>query len=103
MERQAVRDCRIRTHTLRTLLMAMDGQYTLETPENVEVDFELAGPGSRFCAMLIDSLLTFLLIFLVVMLMLIIDVSLFRFWLRDFGPSGNRMGGWLTWVNALAI
>jgi uncharacterized RDD family membrane protein YckC len=32
-------------------------QYTLETPENIQVHFELAGLGTRFCAMLVDSLL----------------------------------------------
>jgi uncharacterized RDD family membrane protein YckC len=32
-------------------------QYTLETPENIEVEYEPAGLGSRFCAMLIDTLL----------------------------------------------
>jgi uncharacterized RDD family membrane protein YckC len=32
-------------------------RYTLETPENIEVEFELAGLGSRFCAMFLDSLL----------------------------------------------
>ena len=36
--------------------MSNADRYTLETPENVEVDFELAGIGSRFFAMLIDSL-----------------------------------------------
>ena len=36
--------------------MSNADQYTLETPENIEVDFELAGLGSRFCAMLIDTM-----------------------------------------------
>ena len=32
-------------------------RYTLETPENIQVHFELAGLGTRFCAMLLDTLL----------------------------------------------
>ena len=32
-------------------------RYTLETPENIQVHFELAGLGTRFCAMLVDTLL----------------------------------------------
>ena len=35
--------------------MSSADQYTLETPENIEVEFEPAGLGSRFCAMLIDT------------------------------------------------
>ena len=35
-------------------------QVTLETPERVELEFELAGIGSRFLAAVIDSLLQFL-------------------------------------------
>jgi len=83
--------------------MSVDGQYTLETPENVEVDFELAGPGSRFCAMIIDTLLMFLVMFLLAMILLALNIAFFDNLRRSFGPSGNRLGGWLTWVNALAI
>ncbi|NSW57882.1 MAG: RDD family protein [Armatimonadetes bacterium] len=37
-------------------------QVTLETPERVELEFELAGIGSRFLAAVIDSLLQFLIL-----------------------------------------
>ncbi len=37
--------------------MTLEDRYTLETPDQVEIDFELAGLGSRFCAMAIDTLL----------------------------------------------
>ena len=36
--------------------MSNEDRYVLETPENIEVEFEPAGLGSRFCAMLIDTL-----------------------------------------------
>src|SRR5262245_22875897 len=83
--------------------MSVDGQYTLETPENVEVDFELAGLGSRFCAMLIDSLMLFLLMLLLGGLLLALNIAFLGNLRRTFGPGGNRLGDWLTWVNALAI
>ncbi len=35
----------------------LEGFYTVESPEQVEIDFELAGPGSRFCALVIDIVL----------------------------------------------
>lgn len=33
-----------------------EDSYCLETPEQVELDFDLAGPGTRFCAVLLDAL-----------------------------------------------
>jgi uncharacterized RDD family membrane protein YckC len=36
--------------------MANEDRYVLETPENIHVEFEIAGLGSRFCAMLIDTI-----------------------------------------------
>ncbi len=50
-------------------------QYTLETPENIEVEFELAGLGSRFCAMLIDSLLIAVGLFAVFLLFVFLGVD----------------------------
>ena len=37
--------------------MSNADHYTLETPENIEVRFDIAGLGTRFCAILIDYLL----------------------------------------------
>ena len=46
-------------------MMVREGDYLLETPENVELTFELAGPGSRFCALLIDYLLMWVIVFVI--------------------------------------
>ena len=43
--------------------MSTVDQYSVETPESVEVSFELAGPGSRFCALAIDLTLLWLAVF----------------------------------------
>ncbi len=82
--------------------MSQDGQYTLETPENVEVDFELAGIGSRFCAMAIDALLMALLLLLVALLALFANLGLFRIF-QGLSVERNPTGNWLNWINALLI
>ncbi len=82
--------------------MSIDGQYTLETPENVEVDFELAGPGSRFCAMLIDGLMMFLIIVLLLLLAVLANFGVWRMfpWVTT---QQSETGNWLNWVNAILI
>ena len=35
----------------------MDDRYTIDTPENIEFAYDIAGIGSRFLAAIIDSLL----------------------------------------------
>ena len=59
--------------------MSSADQYTLETPENIEVEFEPAGLGSRFCAMLIDSLLLGVAVLVLGLVLMIIGVGLDAF------------------------
>lgn len=68
-------------------------QYTLETPENIEVHFELAGIGSRFCAMLIDSLLLGACIFVLFVL--------WMFAVAGYDPFFR--GDWAEWVSAVLL
>ena len=68
-------------------------QYTLETPENIEVEFELAGLGSRFCAMLIDTLLICLVIFVLVIVGLILGFSMFSIF--EHTGAAKQWGEWL--------
>ena len=82
--------------------MSVDGRYTLETPENVEVDFELAGPGSRFCAMLIDTLFMGLLMLLLALLFLFANIGIWRIF-PGAGVTQSPTGNWLNWFNALLI
>jgi len=76
--------------------MSNADRYTLETPENVEVDFELAGLGSRFCAMLIDCLLIGLIALVLIILLIVTGVVLFSFERGSFMAS--RAGPWLQAV-----
>jgi hypothetical protein len=38
----------------------MDERISIVTPDHIELDFELAGLGSRFLALIIDALLMYL-------------------------------------------
>lgn len=52
-----------------------DTVYRMATPEQVEMEFDLAGPGSRFCALAIDYMLIFLLIFALILAAIIAGMS----------------------------
>jgi uncharacterized RDD family membrane protein YckC len=67
------------TNLGKTNAIAMSGsdQYTLETPENIQVQFELAGLGTRFCAMLVDTLLLGAIIVVLLIFMAIMGLSIF--------------------------
>jgi uncharacterized RDD family membrane protein YckC len=76
--------------------MSSAERYTLETPENIEVDFELAGLGSRFCATLIDTLLIVAIGLGIALLAMFLAVGTL--------PSlGAGRGHWVTWVYALVL
>jgi uncharacterized RDD family membrane protein YckC len=53
----------------------MEEHVSIATPDNVTLEFELAGLGSRFCAYLIDGLVIILLIFVIVVAMLLIGLA----------------------------
>ncbi len=72
--------------------MAQIGRLTLETPEQVEVSFDLAGPGSRFCAVLIDMLIMGLLLFGMIAVFIILAMA---------GPIEDPTG--VGWMMAVAI
>jgi uncharacterized RDD family membrane protein YckC len=70
-------------------------QYKLETPENIEVEFELAGLGSRFCAMLIDTALIVLMVIVLGLLAFLLGVD-FQWTRGDHGLAAH----WGTWFLA---
>ncbi len=69
-------------------------RYTLETPENIQVQFELAGIGTRFCAMFVDTLLLGTIIVILLIFMAILDVSIF---------SVFQSKGGVQWVTAAIL
>jgi uncharacterized RDD family membrane protein YckC len=80
--------------------MSNADRYILETPENIEVEFELAGLGSRFCAMFIDTLVISLVV-LVMVLLLFVPGILSAPVLTNSAPGSGRLIEWLValvWV-----
>lgn len=75
--------------------MPNEDRYVLETPENIEVEFELAGLGTRFCAMLIDTLWIALLMFLFFLIMLMLGVLGTEVLGR---PGSHSMSEWMMAV-----
>jgi uncharacterized RDD family membrane protein YckC len=80
--------------------MSNADRYTLETPENIEVEFDLAGLGSRFCAMFIDSLLIALIVIVLIVLIMVLDIASVPVMTRS-GPGVGHWAGWLlamVWI-----
>ncbi len=74
-----------------------DTIYRMATPEQVEMEFELAGPGSRFCALVIDYLMIFLVILTLVIGAVIAGLSV------DAMFSGGIDGMVSRWAIAMVI
>jgi uncharacterized RDD family membrane protein YckC len=77
--------------------MSNADRYTLETPENIEVEFELAGLGSRFCAMLLDCVWIGLILAALVLMLLGAGAMP-----ALLGPQA-RPWQWMEWVLAVVI
>ena len=64
----------------------MNEHLSIDTPEQIELNYDIAGIGSRFCTALIDSML--------------IGAILFGGWLLTraiyFGALGETLGYWMT-------
>ena len=76
--------------------MQTEGHYLLETPENVEISFELAGPGSQFCALIIDYLLMALILMVTAILAGVADMF-------DSGSAIDADAGIMTWLSAAMV
>lgn len=75
--------------------MAIFTRYSLETPENIEVDFELAGPGSRFCALMIDWCILGLFWFVLAVMAIVVMAA--NTLVRDLFEEGSM------WVFAVLV
>jgi len=56
--------------------MSNADHYTLETPENIEVHFDIAGLGTRFCAILVDYLLMSAVVVALLILALVLEIGM---------------------------
>lgn len=72
--------------------MSNADHYTLETPENIEVRFDIAGLGTRFCALLIDYFIMGLLVLGLFILAIVLEFTL---------PSPVRLMRGDMWILAI--
>ena len=72
----------------------MDERISIVTPDHIELDFELAGLGSRFLALIVDALLIGLLIIALVVIAIILGVG-------SIATAGSMTAG--SWVLAFTI
>ncbi len=78
----------------------MDESVFISTPDHVALEFELAGPGSRFAAYLLDFLYSVLLMIALLLLMLFTGAAGLRGLINLFRGEG----GWIaSWGTALLI
>lgn len=76
----------------------MENSVRFETPENVHIQYELAGLGTRFLAWFVDQILVMLFIILIFIFMTVVASmaavtldGLFEDWERDDGPVSPSM------------
>jgi uncharacterized RDD family membrane protein YckC len=69
----------------------MEETVSISTPDHVTLDFELAGPGSRFGAYLIDTLL-------IVTMIVIVVIAMFLSGLAGLGFMASVLKGGSTWI-----
>ena len=80
----------------------MDERIYIATPDHVSLEFELAGPGSRFSAYVVDFLCNALLIMAIILLVYLSGGLIALRWLvRSSG--GNASVSWLLAVAVLII
>lgn len=79
----------------------MDETVFISTPDHVSLEFELAGPGSRFSAYVIDFILSALLIVVIVFIFFFTG-GLFA--LRSLITSSQSNASWgVSWISAILV
>ncbi len=79
----------------------MDESVFISTPDHVSLEFELAGPGSRFSAYVIDFIFNVLLI---VVIFLVVFLTGGLFTLRSLVTSSQGSSSWsASWILAFLV
>jgi uncharacterized RDD family membrane protein YckC len=79
-----------KTTPTATVIPALDDQLAIRTPEHIELQYTLAGLGSRFFALLLDSFIQWGLIFIIFILFLLVMGLLNR--LLGYNPLQGMPG-----------
>ena len=72
--------------------MAAPDKLIIETPEQIAIEYTLAGAGSRFLAIAVDTALQLVVILSLVLILVAARVA-----------AGTGFGGWATWVQAAMV
>src|SRR5262245_59500582 len=72
----------------------MDQRISIVTPDHIELDFELAGIGSRFLALVIDALLIIGIVIVLIIAAIILGLG---------GIVGARSAAVGSWAFAVAV
>jgi uncharacterized RDD family membrane protein YckC len=83
--------------------MSGDSRYRIETPEQIEVEFELAALGSRFCAALIDALMIGAAMAALGLIAAVIGGSYLASIRDRVGPGSEGLSEMPIWVLSLLI
>lgn len=88
-----------KTTPTATVIPALDDQLAIRTPEHIELQYTLAGLGSRFFALLLDSFIQWGLIFIIFILFLLVMGLLNR--LLGYNPLQGMPGLLLATLGVL--
>ncbi len=81
--------------------MSLESRYRLETPENIELDYEVAGVGSRFCALAVDGLIQTFVLLAIIFVLALLNVNILPVD-ADIDPAARNFG-LETWAQAVIL
>ena len=81
----------------------MDERVFISTPDHVTLEFELAGPGSRFSAYVIDFIFNVLLIVIIALTLYASGAIVSFRWLLGAAKSGSWGASWILALLVLIV
>ncbi|NEP86183.1 MAG: RDD family protein [Okeania sp. SIO2C2] len=82
--------------------MKFFNQISLQTPESVELDFNLAGVGNRAYALLIDYIIWSLILLFVLMFGIFFSIQFLDIW-KTFGGNNKQASLWISSILLLIL
>ncbi|NES69779.1 MAG: RDD family protein, partial [Okeania sp. SIO2D1] len=82
--------------------MKFFNQISLQTPESVELDFNLAGVGNRAYALLIDYIIWSLILLFVLIFGIFFSIQLLDIW-KTFGSDDEQASLWIISIQLLIL
>ncbi|GFZ94097.1 RDD family protein [Okeania sp. KiyG1] len=82
--------------------MKFFNQISLQTPESVELDFNLAGVGNRAYALLIDYIIWSLILLFVLIFGIFFSIQFLDIW-KNFGGDDEQASLWIISIQLLIL